>query len=549
MDTIGRHAGLSEGETKVLDWLEAGLKNEPGQIIVEPPIKSTELRYNRWPDFILVSPVYGVCILEVKAYWADEFRRVEKVRDLVTVKGFDRYRWQIRQYGYLVSDLLNNKEIKLTKGVIFPFILESDRVANAIREFDNEITDSFLMFNDALSWDCTLQRLIGNPMPKKLRAPELEDVLYSINPYRVLEHNYANDTENLNKKIMVFDEEQMKCIDGIKHGHYIINGLPGTGKTKMLVAIANRELAKDKTVLYTCFNQPLKDSIVPYLGEEVVKSTRGLYHQNVQQYGINYKNDDKWLDKAIPLLLEKEIHDKYDVLLIDEYQDLNDDDYAILLKFLKPDGLLVLAGDRLQNIMGAKKTWSSKGIKVLGRNHSMFLSAPYRTDPSVVDFALKFICNNAALEKIAKRYFKDHDFEHDYGDFSNLSKHIKFSLKDVNEMNIEIGRIIEENPDADVLIVTCYENQRFKIPFRPDSQLQIEPYTRVKGLESDIVILYNIDFFKEWRSEMKLDERMKSVFSALCRARGDVYIHGTTAKDFYSDLRSLYLECSKKKAA
>src|SRR5690606_32466057 len=113
----------------------------------------------------------------------------------------------------------------------------------------------------------------------------------------------------------------------------------------------------------------------------------------------------------LKFLLSQEIEPMFDVVLIDEYQDLEDEDYHVLSRLVKEDGLMVLGGDRLQNIRSNKETWKSKGIKIAGQR-SKFLKRPYRADPDVVDFAIAYLCKNPILEKEAKRYFGDNDFNH-----------------------------------------------------------------------------------------------------------------------------------------
>lgn len=544
MQTIGHHNDLTSAEKLVLKWLEEGLKKEQGYILVEVPIKLKFKRYNRWPDFMIISPKYGVCIVECKGYYFDEIEEVAGINDIKIKNGFDRYRKQLRDYGYLLQDLLKDFDyINRKKIVAFPRIPAFSPKAQAIRELHDTDDDLSYLFSDDFKIPCTLERLMGSSMQDKIKAKVLDEILFALNPFRVFDHNYGVDHEAKERRLKTFDKTQMNYIERIKSGHYLINGLPGTGKTKMLEAIAQREIIKGKKVLYTCFNKPLAESVEEILGNKNVKTTFKIYHDLVKPYGISFKTDPNWQDRAIPLLVEKDLTPEYDVLLIDEYQDLDDSDYVILLKLLKKDGLLVLAGDQLQNIKGGTESWRSKGINVRGR--SMFLSIPYRTEPVIVDFALKFVCQTPALKKIADRYFKECDFSHAYGSFEGLFDKIKFLNHDMSRMNLELHRMAHENPRTEILVVTNYAN------IKPvySKTVRFEPYTRVKGLEADIVVLYSLDLFKEAKSRLKLEEKIKALFSALCRSRGTLYIHGTSATGFYEELRELYLECVSERAA
>lgn len=541
MNVVGRHNGLNIGEIRVLDWLAESFAGLSGVILVEPSYKHQK-DPDKWPDFIIVSPTHGICILECKAHGSEEIKQIDNVQELETVDGLVKYRRQLVGYHGLVQDLLKEQALPISKVAIFPYILASEPVAQALVEFNSKASGISLLFRETMALPASPETFFGPALSKKLRAAELELVLSLLNPMRVFKHNYLEDIETLHKTIQAFDAAQLRFIDHIHEGeHYMINGLPGTGKTRMLIAVAERELEQGKKVLYTCFNEPLKEAVAKELGSDVARTTSSLYYAEVREL-FDWRTDPQWRQKAIPILLEKEISPEYDVLLIDEYQDLEAEDYAILLKFLKPEGTLVLAGDRLQNIMGSKETWKSRGIK-LHSSRSMFLSVPYRTQPAVVDFALKFVCSNEALAETARRYFKDHDFEHSFGSFKELPEKVKFVLGTEQQARHEIGRMLEENPRAEILVVVNHKGQAEKLRFAREARLRVEPYSRVKGLEADVVVLYNVDFYKECFSASKTEEKMKSLFSALCRSRGSVFIHGFQSKDFYFELKELYLDC------
>ncbi len=545
MDFVGIHKDLTVSEKKVLAWLQAGLADEPGQIFVEQPMKMKFKKFNRWPDFIIVSPVYGVCILECKGYMFDEIRSISRGEGLVTVTGQDAYQRQMRDYSYLLQTLVEGREVARANVVVFPRLHSSDKRAQAIRDLsDGDLTH---LFEDDLSEACTLTRLMGLPMAKKMRAAQFQELIELINPIRVFDHSYGLDLEGSKKRIRSFDKKQMSYIERMHEGHYLINGLPGTGKTKMLEAIAQREILAGKSVLYACFNRPLKDTVEEVLGADFVATTNQIYHRLAAPFGFSMQKDRNWLEKAIPVLVKEKIQPLYDVLLLDEYQDLSDEDYQILLKLLKKDGLLVLAGDQLQNIRGSSETWKSKGINISGR--SLFLSAPYRTCPSVVDYALKFICSRPDLKKIVDKYFKESEFAHKFGSFTKIEESIKLFQLNKHAFTIELGKIIEENPEASILVITNSHTTEVVVPKIINSQVRVEPYTRVKGLEADIVVLYRLDTFKDAPMKMQESEKMKALFSALCRARAVVYIHGFEAKGYYEELRDIYLECMKEKVA
>lgn len=551
MEVIGAHGGLSSAEKKVLEWLRSTLEHEQGTIFVELPIKD---KFSRcmWPDFVIVSRKYGVCVLECKGYSKEEIRKISKAEDLETVHGVDRIMKQMSLYGLLMRDLMRDTRIDIKKALIFPNILSSDSVAPLLSSLNNDNQQLALLFSEAIDWQNTLETLFGPPLWERLTKTEEDEILSVLNPNHVIEHNYTLDLEHMERRLRTFDKDQIRYLERIQDGHhYVINGLPGTGKTIMLMKLIDRELANGKEVLYTCFNRPLADSIARTVGPQLAQSTYTLYSQTLKTHGISYWNHKDWERKTVETLKELDIVPRYDYLLIDEYQDLELDDYQILLKHLKPGGTIVLAGDKLQNIKGKHDTWKEKGIDVAGGGRSMFLKRPYRTHPDVVDFALKFLCQNEFLEKEAKKYFDHHKFDHTFGDFSEVRDRVKFIVSGIDQTHREIRKVYSDNPEAEILVVSVYRNQdkMDSIPVPPNGT--IEPYTRMKGLEADIVILYNVDFYGPYDPkvfEVSIEQKIRSIFTALCRSRGDVYIHCKRPEGFYEVLKEIHTECSKKAA-
>lgn len=547
MEVVGRHKKLNRSEEKVLDWLEEGLQKVEGKILVEPGYR--KFKYQDWPDFVLVTKTHGILIIECKGFYSEEIDEVSNV-DLLLKTGTDRYGKQLASYGCIFNRLLQGKNVQVSKYVIFPQILSSHPAANAIMEFNTEPEDVRVLFNEHLDWPCSLEFLGASPLRKKILADEYNEILGLVNPTRVISYDPTLDLEGIQKSLKILDEKQTEHVEKMAKGHHLLNGLPGTGKTIMLMQIAEREISLGKKILYTCFNVPLKEYVESIFGKEVTRTSQSLLYHLAIEYGADEMMLKEDFKNPIAYLSKHEIKPKYDSIMVDEYQDLDDREIEVLAKLLNPGGLLVLGGDRLQSIRSHRESWKSLGVHIKG--HSYFLERPYRTDPDLVDYALAFISTSKTLEKEALNYFDDYEFEHQWGTFKNLESKINFWSKDKNVFEKEVIKVKEKNPRAHILIITPTADHNKMISGLRSNKIRVETFQRVKGLEADIVIFFGIDDYlrtEETAFPMTNLQKMRSVFSGLCRSRGSVYIHGFEYKDFYLDLREIFNNCVKKKIA
>jgi|GEM_PF-4274214 len=545
MEVIGFHNKLNDAEKKILRWLDEGLKGCEGRILVEPGFRRT--KYQLWPDFVVISPTHGVLIIECKGHYSEEVRKVSNA-DLMTARGVDRYGKQMASYGCLFRELLRDSNVQISKFVIFPNILTTDKAAQYISQFNTQYDDVRVLFHEDMDWPCSLEYLRVKNLPEKIKKPDFDSLLQLINPTRVISHEYTIDLNGIHDKLMLLDEKQSQILDKMTEGHYLLNGLPGTGKTIMLMQLAERELNKGKKILYTCYNRPLSDYVSTMLGSQIAKTTNSLYFKLALNFGADEGMLYESYDASLKFLLSQKLEPVFDVVLIDEYQDLEDEDFQILTQLVKPEGLMVLGGDRLQNIRSNKETWKSKGIKITGQR-SKFLKLPYRADPDVVDFAISYLRKNPVLEKELKRYFSDNDFDHVAGSFEGLNQKLKFLIHTSSEMDRELNQIKLANPNAQILIITPDPNYNKILSKHRGGNVKIETYLRAKGLEADVVILYGIDKYRYTKSEtlnLSEQQKMRSIFSALCRSRGDTYIHAFEPAEYFVDLKEVYNSLFKK---
>lgn len=84
---------------------------------------------------------------------------------------------------------------------------------------------------------------------------------------------------------------------------------------------------------------------------------------------------------------------KYDVLFVDEAQDLNPAQLELILKSIKPDGRIIAVGDRKQSIYGFRGADADSIPKIIERLNAKVLplSITYRCPTKVVDIAKRIV--------------------------------------------------------------------------------------------------------------------------------------------------------------
>nr|BDT27425.1 UvrD-helicase domain-containing protein [Bacteriovorax sp. HI3] len=535
---IGCLSRLNLGEAKTLEWIKTCDIKRHFTVLVEPSYQGEGFRHARWPDFVLITKKHGVCILECKSHSENFIEDVSNTQGIKLVGEVDRYQVQLREYYYLIEALVKDLDFKvpIVKGAVFPHISKHGKVAQAIIEHHHS---GDLFFKEDLQNSFSFEESAEDAMSSE----QFNELCKKLNKESIIDHNYGLDEDQSERRILKFSQDQIEKINRVQHGNYLFHGLPGTGKTKMLVAIAKREEAEDKRIGFVCFNRPLRDSVAKDLNENSVYTISQLLMKLCRRYQLpfDYKNTEM-NKKSLRLILSMKVEPLFDVLLIDEYQDLEEDDYKLILKCVVPDALIVLAGDPLQEIKDKEVTWKSRGIHVYGLQ-SMFLAKPYRTEASIVDYGLRFLSENKKLAKTIDKYFQDHNHWYDFKESrEGVRKNIYFWLNDKIEAERKFSKIINENPNSDILIITNFVGQKDQLSIKESARIKIEPYSRVKGLEADIVLIYNTDFYLEYSSKLSEEAKMRSLFSAICRSRGKVIIHGFESKDFFHQLLKLAKE-------
>ncbi|QNE22880.1 AAA family ATPase [Kribbella qitaiheensis] len=151
---------------------------------------------------------------------------------------------------------------------------------------------------------------------------------------------------------LLLSGEQRQMIDAVRSGHdVIVDATVGSGKTTAIQALCT-EVGRDRKVLYLTYSKLLKADAQRRVKNARVQNYHGIVYPALLEAGIKCGLDESirrfnaaFANLSAPL-------PKYDLLVVDEYQDINEE-YAQLLrniKSLNPAMQTVLVGDLAQKV-------------------------------------------------------------------------------------------------------------------------------------------------------------------------------------------------------
>ena len=352
--------------------------------------------------------------------------------------------------------------------------------------------------------------------------------------------------ERINKEIDAFTPEQETLLESIKgNKNFLVTGPAGSGKTLLATEICNIFAKQGKKVLYLCHNKGLK----LYLNNKFknknfdIKTFFGLLSEITNSNSDNELNysleSDYFFDlcnRAMDVLLNS--NDKYDVIVIDEFQDLAIEEYMYLIDRLLSGGFSsgywYLFGDfERQNLFKRNKS-SSEVMRQLGYQH--------------FELPLRRNCRNTELvaEQIEALVKLDPPYKRPFIRKHSIAEPIPYPYKD-NEQQIEnliesIEGLVALDYSLDEILVLSPLSKNSAANIANSKQNVIEfseydytkniqetkgPYFSTiykhKGLEFNIVILTDIEAHQQFTNK---DEELTSLlYTGLTRSLETFILH------------------------
>ena len=328
-------------------------------------------------DFVLVGPA-GVYCLEVKGgrvarrdgrwEFTNRFGEVSTKRE-GPFEQVGPAAAQIRRYLY--DRLPEARSAVVGYGVATPDIVFNVAGPDVEMEVVFDERDSARTFDKYVSrlsgyWSNRLDRRASTTPALRRRIIEL------LRPDFDLQPSLQGRLRDVQRELVRLTEDQYRVLDGlIENSRVVVRGSAGTGKTLLAVEEARRQGALGNRVLLCCFNQMLAahlSDLVDLDGVDV-HHFHGLLGQLIDTAGLRDHLPDATPDElfrvfmpsvALEAILELDNLGAYDVLVVDEGQDLLLADYLDVFDALLDGGWSKgrwrVFLDPHQDLFGAKGT-------------------------------------------------------------------------------------------------------------------------------------------------------------------------------------------------
>ncbi|CAA6808963.1 MAG: DNA helicase [uncultured Sulfurovum sp.] len=531
---------LIKGEKQLLARLKKLYTNQENTsyVYLTPRIDNVE------PDFLLIDSQRGIVVFETKDWTVDYLSSINP-KEVVARDGkkYHNPAFRCNQYFNSIKSLFSTDLTLLDNDLELTFNLYAYVVFTAI--------SSDKIKEDKLK-KLTLEELF--PQKSKRITKESLDVIRGI-IYPEIQLQ-TSEQDEISQIIKTLDIEQELFAKRLPIGHYLISGVPGSGKTVVLIARAIHLLKAypNWKIAIVTYNNSLTQKIKNRL--EVLNSS--LYFHHINLLNIEVTTFHKFALKASKVRIPRgatqsfwneELAQKaldvvkpsYDAILVDEYQDFRNSWLKVCIKSLKKHKdkeneeqvNLFLAGDRLQSIYNPTAINWHKDIGLNMQGRAKIFKKSYRAGEEHLNFSLKYLMSEQTLKKEVEKFYEGSGDIESKIEENNSLFFIEGQFPDVV---IQINTLLNEGylySEILVLANTWKEAQRFYTNLPPylkekakaskevqEGIMNITTYHSSKGLESKVSILLNVDTIHE----------KKLLYVGTTRASQRLYMHSSNFK-------------------
>lgn len=555
----------SNAERKIFEWFQSAPGTDKWIVLHSLGITTHNKVIYGETDFLVLAPQLGIFALEVKGgrvkrengiwYFTNRYGKTnskargpfEQAKDgIFSIMEAMKKRVDI-DHRHIPNFLFGY-------GVMFPDI---EYTSSGIDEEQWQVFDS----RDGSNVKQFIKRLADGAKDKwetlygtinKSKLPDAADIRYMASVLRGdfdCAVSMSVQLRNANEALIELTKEQYRCLDQLDDNpRCLIQGPAGTGKTLLAIEEVKKFAARGDKVALFCFNSNLADWMRNYF-DDMPESVRpqyvGTFHKYMTQvakaadllpaYPHDAEEAQQYYQEDLPeaaALALVESGELYDIIVVDEAQDLIRDSY-----------LEVLSGSLKKGLSRGRWTmfgdFSMQAIYAAGAE----MIEKLEDQTSFIRFKLTINCRNT--KPICKEIETVTGFKapHDlwtkvdgppvqYITWSTMEgqcKKLKELLKQLETSHISPEQITILSPrkkeDSVVSMLDGYVVKDFKVPLGMNTTFcTIQAY---KGLENTVIILTDIEDFSE----------EKLMYVGLSRACSGLFVlESDAAKKEYDDI-------------
>ncbi|MCB9210927.1 MAG: NERD domain-containing protein [Ignavibacteriales bacterium] len=328
------------------------------------------------------------------------------------------------------------------------------------------------------------------------------------------------------RRIFQLTEKQIELLGFIsEYKKALIRGCAGSGKTIMAVKKAKELAANGQSVLMLCYNKMLCEALAKELDNQREKITVSTYHDFCidelvrAKYDLDFdnKSGDFWTieipEMFLKLLETKSI--KYDAVIVDEGQDFREEYWISINDLIAEDGFYYIFYDPDQNLYDTK-------ILPPQLSTPFILSQNCRSTKKIFEAIKPYSESDIKIGETSPTGVEVKEFSESNSILRR--KHLSQVLHElIVEQSLKESQIVILG--AHSLKNTCIGSDnkigQFIISENVLPSKQVIPYytfMKYKGLESDVVILLDVDANDlRWK-------RKSALYTAMSRAKHLLYI-------------------------
>jgi len=341
----------------------------------------------------------------------------------------------------------------------------------------------------------------------------------------------------------MFSDEQLKIINALnKDVNIKVSAIPGSGKSSTIYGIAKFHVSSK--ILAVTYSSRLKlESRVKVEEMKLENLEIQSYHSFFNSYYATCHDD---FDMKDCLELNIKSDHKYDMIIVDEVQDMNDLYREAIDKIMKDNGCsykIVLLGDELQSIYGYKN--SSPKYLVEGEKYfkngleweTYKLSISFRLTPVIAKFINEQYLDVARINTMEKKGIDSNVVVNEYKGTKQIldlitSLKTKHGYKNsdffilAHSLNNNYIKFIAN--DISLRDIHTYILPKFQNAMQTNDikdKILFSTFHQSKGLERKVVIVIGLNLFLANKVKYcNFDGVKECIYVALTRAQEQLYI-------------------------